>query len=281
MQYILLLITIIFNSAQQIIQKQYNTKEKEPAPFLFLVVNMATAMIFFVLSSGFKLNFTSEIIPHSIAFSISYIMGFVGNIIAIGCGSLAITALVISYSLVLPMLYGAIFLHEKISAAGFAGIAMLLISILLLNLKKEKLEFSPKWLLFVAIAFVGNGLCTIIQKNQQLCFDGNFKSEFMILALAIATLVMLIFAIARKETKRISALCLSTGALNGACNGAVNLLVMILGGILPNSVLFPSISAGGIAISFVLAILIYKEKLSKLQFVGYIMGIASVILLNL
>ncbi len=103
----------------------------------------------------------------------------------------------------------------------------------------------------------------------------------MILALAVAAVVMLIFAITKKELKRMSALCLGTGVLNGACNGAVNLLVMVLGGILPNSVLFPSISAGGIAISFVLAILIYKEKLSRLQVTGYVMGIASVVLLNL
>ncbi len=164
MQYVLLFITIICNSAQQIIQKQYNIKEAKPAPFLFLTVNTVTAMAFFVMSAGFKLNFTPQIIPHSIAFSISYIMGFIGNILAIGCGSLAITALVISYSLILPMLYGAIFLHEHISAMGFAGIAMLLISILLLNFKKERFEFSPKWLIFVAISFVGNGLCTIIQK---------------------------------------------------------------------------------------------------------------------
>lgn len=281
MQYILLLITIICFSSQQILQKQYNTKEKKPAPFLFLAVTIVIAMVFFLLTSKFKLNFTAKIVPHSIVFSIFYTMSYVGNILALSCGSLAITTLVLSYALVLPAFYGVIFLNEQISPAACIGFVMLIISIFLLNLKKEKAEFSLKWIVFLIIAFFGEGFCTIVQKNQQLCFDGAFKNEFMILALAISAIIMLIFAFANKELNRISKFCIKTGTLNGISNAVVNLFIMILSGIIPNFVLFPSISAGGIAISFVTALLIFREKFSKIQLIGYAIGVASVVLLNL
>lgn len=60
----------------------------------------------------------------------------------------------------------------------------------------------------------------------------------------------------------------------------MNYLVMVTSAMLPNAVLFPSISAGGIVLTFVCALTIYKEKLSKTQTVGYVLGIAAVVLLN-
>lgn len=49
---------------------------------------------------------------------------------------------------------------------------------------------------------------------------------------------------------------------------------------MPVSLMFPIISAGGIAATFVISQVFYKEKLSKLQLVGFILGTVSVVLLN-
>jgi multidrug transporter EmrE-like cation transporter len=61
----------------------------------------------------------------------------------------------------------------------------------------------------------------------------------------------------------------------------VNLLVMILSGLMPVSLMFPIISAGGIVAIFVISLVFYKEKLSRLQIIGYILGTVSVVLLNI
>ena len=57
--------------------------------------------------------------------------------------------------------------------------------------------------------------------------------------------------------------------------------MLILTGLIPNSVLFPCISAGGIVLSLFTALFLFKEKLSAFQIVGYVLGLASVILLNI
>ena len=69
--------------------------------------------------------------------------------------------------------------------------------------------------------------------------------------------------------------------LCGLMNGMVNLFVMILSKRMPISLMFPLISSGGIIITAAVARWVYKEKMMRIQFIGFLTGIASVIFLNL
>ena len=202
---------------------------------------------------------------------------------AIRTGMFSLSSLMTSYSLIIPTLYGILFLGDSIGAWGYSGIVLLLISLYLLNGKKQDGEhFSFRWLLWVLIAFAGNGLCSTVQKMQQLAFEGGYKNELMIYAMALLTVVFLLagFLTGKNRKAEIKDAALP-GLFRGAANGIVNYFVMVLTGVLPTAIVFPMISAGGIVVAFVLAITIYKEKLSGMQIAGYIIGTASVILLNL
>jgi N-acetylglucosamine-6-phosphate deacetylase len=45
--------------------------------------------------------------------------------------------------------------------------------------------------------------------------------------------------------------------------------------------ILPTISAGGIVLTFIIAVCVYRERLSRSQLAGYILGTVSVVLLNL
>ena len=280
MQYLLLITVIILISLQNVFQKQYNIKDERPNIFLFGAFSSISALIFFVLSSGFKLNFTWEFVPYSVAFAITYATASIGIVYAMRYGSMAISTLVISYSLLIPTAYGVIFVGDDIGYIAYIGIAMLLISIFLLNTNNGEIKFSFKWIIWLVVTFSGNGLCSTIQKMQQITFSGNYKNEFMIIALSISGVILLIASIIQRGKCNIKA-CASLSIPSGFANGIVNLFVMLLTGSIPNAILFPSISAGGIVLSFIIAIIVYKERLSKVQLAGYILGISSIILLNL
>lgn len=71
-------------------------------------------------------------------------------------------------------------------------------------------------------------------------------------------------------------------AVCGLANGLVNVLVIFLSsGRLPTSILFPFVSAGSIIATFVISIYVFKEKLSKTQWIGFGFGIVSIVFLNL
>lgn len=281
MQYLLLALTTMCLSAQQLIQKRYNQKTENPNQFLFLAFTALAATVFFIAASLFRLSFDPAVLPYSLGFAAAYIAATVGLIYALKLGSMAITALVNSYSLLIPTFYGIIFLRESVKVAGIIGIALLLVSLFLLGAKKERATGGVKWLVFLVVAFVGNGMCSTVQKIQQINMDGAYKSEFMIFALIAAFVVFAGFALARGNVKNNLPPCAGFGSLNGVFNGAVNFIVLILTGLIPNSVLFPCISAGGIVLSLFTALFLFKEKLSAFQIVGYVLGLASVILLNI
>ena len=282
MQYLLLAVVISLITVQNVLQKSYPKASQKPNVFLFSALTTMVAMVFFVVSSGFKLSFTTAFIPYSIGFGLAFACAMFGNVMSLKLGSLALTSLVTSYSLLIPTLYGMVFLKEPISILGYAGIVLLIISIFLLNAKKESITITTKWVLVVGLTFVTNGMCSTVQKMEQLRFDGGYKNEFMIVALAIAATVLFVLALFQKsDLKQEAKICMKIAFPNGLANGIVNFLVLVLTGLIPNAILFPSISAGGIVLSWILATFVYKEKLSRMQLLGYAIGIASVICLNL
>lgn len=105
----------------------------------------------------------------------------------------------------------------------------------------------------------------------------------MIIALLSVSIFSLTFAFIKERAAIIK--CVKKGGiyalLCGFMNGAVNLFVILLLGKMPSSVMFPIISAGGIIITFIISKIFYKEKITKNKLLGFVIGIASIVLLNL
>ena len=296
--YLFLFIVIALITTQNIAKKQYNLKVEKPNGFTFSAVVALFAMVFFLISVGFKVQFVLAVLPYSIGFAASYGAALVGTLLAIKWGPLSITLLVNSYSLIIPSFYGVIALNEKLTLFKIIGLVLLAASLLLISTVLEKnndntvqtQKFSFKWLVALIFAFLGNGLCSTVQKMQNVAFFDKaqnttlYKNEFMIFALAIVFVSLVIAAIVNKEDIRVGTLpCVSLAAITGIANGIVNLLVMVLSapGVMDASILFPSISGGGIVLGFLLSIFVYKERLTHVQYVGYAIGTASVIILNI
>lgn len=282
MQYIFLLITLLVSVAQTIITKQYAVKSNRPNQILYSAVSALFALIFFIITSGGGLQFSFEFVPYSIGFAITFAAAIAGVNLALATGPLCITSLVSSYSLLVPTLFGIIFLRESLSSLAYIGIVLLLISLYFINVRKEAVKFSMKWIIYLIIGFIGNGMCSTIQKIQQIKFQGAYKNEFMIVALVFVFIMLTIIAVFQKGNLKLELKeCFKYAPYTGLANGATNLLVMILTGLLPTAILFPSISAGGNSIMFFVALFVYKERLSRKQIFGYIVGVLSIVLLNI
>lgn len=273
---------IIGSAAQTIVKKEFNRKSAGGGAYLFSTVCSVMALLFFLLTSS-DLQFSWSTVPYALAFAASYAIATVCAVIAISCGPLSLTSLFISYSLTVPTLYGLVFLHEPISVTFVAGFALLLLSLLLANKKTARVPITPKWVINVILAFLGNGLCSTFQQMQQKAQNEQYKNEFMIIALSVVVVSLLAVSIV-KERRDMGTLLKKgwwLGAIGGGMNGMVNLFVMILGALMPVSIMFSVISGGSLILTFVLAIVAYKEKLTTRQYVGFALGVASVILLNL
>ncbi len=285
MEYLLVPLCIVTMTVQNVFNKQYNLKHY-CGTFKYALFSVFFALLFFVLTTE-KISVEPQVLPYSLAFAVAYVSGTVCQLIAIKIGSLAITSLVSSYSLIIPTLYGLIFLKEPLGTFKLVGLIILAVSLFLVRTQSEKAETKKKislnWLIFVGIAFIGNGLCSTIQNIQQRRFDGAQNGDFMVYALTIAFVSLAVIAAVfeREDFGKFIKKGSFFAAATGICNGATNLLVMICIATIASSIFFPLLSGSGLVITFLISTFIYKEKFIPRQLVGLGLGLVSIILLNL
>ena len=281
---ILLLCAIIFGtSIQSILKKIFNNKTRGGGVFIFSAITVLAAAVFFLASANHPLSFSWEQIPFSLGFAASYATASLFGMLAIREGSLSLTSLATSYSLLIPTLWGLLFNKEEASLWFFVGLALLLVSLFLINSKGGEIRITLKWTVFVLLAFLGNGICSTVQTEYAGAYGGEGKSEFMIIALLTVFAVLLACAfIADKDTIAPSIKGgLHLMILCGIANGAVNLFVILLSQMMNTSLMFPLISAGGIILTSLVSIFVYKEKLSLKQYIGAVLGIGAIVFMSI
>lgn len=269
-------------SVQNVLKKAFNKKKPDGGVMIFSAVTVLFAALFFVATAGYPLNFTVEILPYAFGFAACYCAAAIFSLMAINTGSLSLTSLAISYSLLIPTVFGLIFWGDEATPFFFIGLVLLVVSLLLINSKDGEVKITPKWAILVLIAFVGNGLCSTIQ-NGYAKIHSTGNSEFMIIALATVFVTMLVLSLFKERA--IIKPTVKSGwyfmAICGIANGAVNLFVIMLSPLMNASLMFPLISAGGIVLTSLVSILLYKERLTLQQYIGMILGIGAIVFLNL
>lgn len=285
MNYLLILFVVITLSTQHVSKKIYGKKLLGAGAITFGAMTALVTAIFFAFQLTPPISFDVEILPYAVVFGLGHGSAVLCSVLAIACGSLALTSLVTSYSLIIPTLYGMFFLHEKISGFLIVGLILLMASLFMINFKSNVSgeKITLKWLIFAGIAFFGNGICSTAQKVQQVDFEGKYKAEFMIIALLVIIVSLFILSLFKERKEIVPAI--KKGFLPiiicGVANGLTNLLVMILSTRTSASVMFPLVSAGSIILTYFISRFWYKENLSKMQSLGFVLGVASVVFLNL
>ena len=285
MEYLFLAVASVGVAVQNIFKKKYNNK-KSGGVFLFSAMTVLVACLFFVVINR-DWYYAPGMIRHSFGFAVYYSMAAVFGVLAIREGSLAKTNLISSFSLLIPSFYGILFLGEPTKATLFIGIAVLAAALVLINYTKEKddKKATYRWLIYVALCFIGNGMCSTVQKIEIMTFGSEGKNVFMIIALLMSAAVLFGVSLFSSDERAKARDTVKSGTLLavlcGLFNGLVNLFVMLLNGMLPASVMFPVISAAGVTIVFIYSSVVEKEKFTNYQKLGYLLGVIAIILLNL
>ena len=286
MTYLLLALAVTTITAQDVFKKKYNQRGKDYT-FLFTAIVSLFAMLLFVAINR-DFYYSPQLLIPSAGFALSYAAATFFTVQAIRCGSLAKTCLVVSFSLLIPCFYGLLKLDEDISVTLVAGILFLILSLVFINYEKgtSQQKTPARWYLFAFLAFLGNGMCSTVQKAKQVQFGDQGNNLFMIAALGMVALIMLILSLCakseritdRKELQHVALWAM----LCGISNGLTNLLVLLLNSRnVPASMLFPVISSGSLVLSFLYSVLVIREKFSSRQYIGFLIGAISVVLLNL
>ncbi|MFQ9800823.1 MAG: EamA family transporter [Clostridia bacterium] len=163
------------------------------------------------------------------------------------------------------------------------GMALLVLSLALINYAKSDRKKNVRWLLYVFVAFMGNGLCSTVQKAQQVAFGGQYKNEFMIVSLAGVSVILLICSLFLERKQLLSSIRRGwyLAVPCGILNGLTNLFVLLLSTKIAASLMFPILSGGNVVLTSLISVWGFHEKLNRRQLAGIALGVASIILLSL
>ncbi|MBQ8657752.1 MAG: EamA family transporter [Clostridia bacterium] len=270
--------------------KQYNNKVKEEnANIIFLFMKVLAATIFLGIIFIFQPKFCWTTFFFALGFACSFSICLYSSFMAIKTGPLSLSALISSFAILLPSLYSVIFLGESFTKWSVIGLVLLCVSFVLINKIEKGEKFNFRWLFFVSLSFLGNGINSILQKVHQETLKSqglnanDYAVAFQFFAMIAVTLIFTVMLLI-KRPKNMTKICKQgflLAPLAGIANAGCNVLMLVLATMLSGVVLYPSISAGGIVFTFITALILYKERYTKWQYVGYSCGLISIILLSI
>ena len=286
--YIYLISCVFFLSSSSIFGSLYNRKNEGrqgTTPFYnFLQICSVFVcwMIMFIIDG----TFSWEVLPYSIIFAVGYTLCNVFIIQALKCGSVTLTTLILQLSLIGATVWGFFFWNVSVSPIVIAGLVLVVCSLVLClyNGKGEKEQkITAKWILFVAVMFLGNACCAISQKEQQIDFFGKYGNFFMTLATGLSAITCLVLYLQSDKTDNREILKgswyypVSAGVLNAIHNLFVILLAT--SSISP-SFIYPVLSVGSLMVTTLFSSLVFKEKKAWWQWLGIAVGCVAIVMLS-
>ena len=275
---ILSIMTTLFGRANA---KQKNTSS------LYTVIATCAAFASWGIIYFCDAEFSPYVIIYSIAYGLFYTTAMIGMFKAYQIGSVSLTAFIKQLSLIGVAFWGFIFWNNRVTFNIALGL-ILIIFALYFCFKSDKASTEKaitfKWIVYAFMLLTGNAGCSIIQKYQQLAFDGRYKNMFMLFGTGIAVVFSLIlyFNKNRCELRKISKKTILFPIIGGINSALLNLLILLMiSSPLSESIIFPGIAVGGLILTTLFSVIGYHEKLHPYRCFGIGVGAIALIFLNM
>lgn len=288
MPYLYLVSSVFMSAASSIVGKIFNKKneqEKGSSSFYTFWL-MVVAFIGWGILFAIDFSFDVGVLLYALLFAGCYTAYNIGIIKALKYGSATLTSLFVSLSLLLTTIWGLIFWGAEVTAPVVIGLILVVLAVglCLYTKEKEKKTFSWKWLFYVMLPFLGNAGCSIVQRTQQVQYNGQHGNMLMFFATGMSVLAYLFVYLKtdKKSTQKIMKTSLWAPMCAGACDVVLNVFVMLMAvTTLSPSLIYPFIGVGGLVVVTIVSLLVFKEKMRWWQWLGVIIGAVAVALLSI
>ncbi len=289
---LLLTVSLAAALAVGIVKKYYTDKNPDSisAGFVFNAVGSFLAAIVLLCWGGFGSTSLATCLL-AVAFGTVTAVAGVANIAALQCGPMSYTTVIISFSTVISALSGVVLFSESLELVQVAGILMMLVSFVFATEHRDSDEkkMGLKWMALCLLALVTTGSIGVMQKFHQSSEHKGELNSFLIVAFAISALFCTVFALilrkkesknqATVKNKRLFWVMIVIMLVNGVCTAFNHKINLYLSGIMESAVFFPIVNGGGLLLATLAAVVLFRERLSKKQWIGVAFGIIAVVLL--
>ncbi len=287
---VLLILSIVLGVCKSSLYNRYAKTEK-PGLFgicLFNGVAYGIAAVEVLL-----LGVSGSMSPFTFVTAFGYaliVCSFQGlSILTMREGPMALTSVIILYSMIIPSLAGPLFWHEPFGILQGVGVALMLASLWLLREKDTAAtEKSGRWTVLVILCFLLSGGAGVMEKIHQ---SSTYKAELPAFLLTAFSL-MFVFSLTgtlvcgiRQKSKSVSRTTLGRALLYGGGAGVIvgiyNRVNLTLAGLLDSLVYYPIANGGALLLTVLVATVLFREKLTGRRLAGFLVGLGAIVCLSI
>lgn len=286
MKYILMTVSILLSVVNACLLRSYSRVDgkREYSPFLFnagvsVVWILILLVSFLIMGRGFSVG--------------ALIYGSVYGVIlcaflffktqSMAEGPVSLSTLIGSCAFVIATWFGVVYANERVNSFQLAGMAMLIVSLVLcVNPKKSGEKLTVKWMFYCLGFFIAGGFVGILYKLFGKS-DASNDVDAMILIASVVSAVLFFAVGAIREKKKNSITLLPDKktllfvVMCGVASCVYIRLNVSLSAIIPSVIFFPVSNGGMVILSTVIGKIVFKEKLNNIQVVGIIIGCIAVV----
>jgi drug/metabolite transporter (DMT)-like permease len=288
-----IVLTILFSVFLLIVFKLF--QKFEVNTFVAIIINYITAAVTGILFLDTEYNFNQVLhanwlvvcVPLGLLFiTIFYLISQTAQRISISTASVAN-----KMSVAMPVLYSVVFLNQQLSVLKIVGIILALVAVYF-STKSTKTDKVTNKLLWLPIAvFIGSGLIdiSINATNAFYISSPNDSALFSITtflsAFCCGLIIMLFqFFVTKKQTMQ--SVFKLKNIVGGIVLGIPNYFSIYFifksldTKVLDSAQLFPILNLSNVALSALVAWLLFKEKLSFINIVGICLAVVAIVLIS-
>lgn len=189
-------------------------------------------------------------------------------------------------SLVLPILFGFLFYNEKLSSLKIIGILLALAAVYYTSQKGKTIAFKTTSFLLPFLVFIGSGTIDISLAYFQKNIDSAAELSLLSTCIFGAAAIIGCFYILSRSNIKTSIINYQT-IIGGICLGIPNyfsiycLLRALQNNNMNNASVFTLNNVAIVLATTLLGIVLFREKMSKKNFVGIALAVFSIILIAL
>lgn len=221
----------------------------------------------------------SAVVIGSVFIGMFYIMALSSQKVGVAVSSVAN-----KMSLVIPVIAGFLLYQESAPILKIIGIILAITAVLMVTFPKEKLDIDRKYLILPIVIFIGSGFLDTVFKYVQTTqlASGDieiFSASLFLVSATMGSIVLIGNRIINGITLQPKSIV--AGFALGIPNYfSIHFLLQSLN--LPNlesTVVFPINNTGIVLLSTFFAILLFSERLSKLNWAGILLAVVSIALI--
>jgi len=282
-------------------------------PLILSILSSSVLLIIFKYFGKFKVNnFQAITVNYAVAAGLGFFLSPIGypaqqllskpwtlSAIIIGCVfigmfylmalssqkvGVAISSVANKMSLAIPVIAGVVLYNESLVGLKLVGVLLALTSVILVTFPKNKVEIERKYLVLPFIIFLGSGFLDTFFKYVQTHQLGEqeigiFCSSLFLISALVGLIVMILRRLINGSTLEVKSI-IAGFALGIPNYFSIHFLLNALN--LPNlesTVVFPVNNTGIVLLSTLLAIILFKEKLTKVNWSGILLAVVSIALI--